>query len=221
MRRGRNLQEANWRAPGAPRIPDRVSGARLHDAAAVCRRLKHDSACVGIRRGGSAGLSPAADYKKARPANQRGNHTEHFVEVGFRRDTAQEWVTSPGMFSDRLWSPYSRITQTIACFLAIEFAFIPPIHLWGVGEARTPLWLWTTDYSFFLNLLLPAFLLVSTLVATGARPLWLHLEKRLSGGMQQKTWRAGGHFWDAVRVGRLQGSRLSLRERSPVARDSR
>jgi hypothetical protein len=122
----------------------------------------------------------------------------------FSWDTRQTWTHSPGMFRDRLDSPLSRITQTSICFLLIEFAFIPPVHLWAMGESRTPLWLWSSEYSFFLNLLLPALLLVCTLVATGARPLWLHLEA-IEWADASEELENTDHFWDAV-IGRLQGS---------------
>src|SRR5579883_885283 len=123
-------------------------------------------------------------------------------------DTLQQWVNSPGMFRDGLSSRASRVTQTVVCFALIEFAFVPPIHLWGMGESRTPLWLWTGEYSFFVNLLLPPLLLVCTLVATGARPLWLHLEA-VEWAQVTEELEQSEHFFDAV-VGRLQGSLNSL-----------
>jgi hypothetical protein len=132
----------------------------------------------------------------------------HSFVSWFSWDTLQDWVNSPGMFRDGLSSPFSRIRQTIICFLLIEFSFIPPIHLWGIGESRTPIWLWTSGYAFFLNLLLPAVLLICTLIATGARPLWLHLEA-IEWADASEELESTGHFWDAV-VGRLQGSSSSL-----------
>jgi hypothetical protein len=99
----------------------------------------------------------------------------HSFVSWFSWDPKQPWVHSPGMFHDRITSRYRRLTQTVLCFLLIDIAFVPPIHLWGVGEMLTPVWLWTSAYHFFLHLLLPTFFLLSALIATGARPLWMHL----------------------------------------------
>jgi hypothetical protein len=132
----------------------------------------------------------------------------HSFVSWFSWDTAQEWVKSPGVFRDGLASRFSRITQTVVCFILIEFAFVPPIHLWGVGESRTPVWLWSSEYSFFVNLLLPPLILVCTLAATGARPLWLYLEAVEWAEVSTEIEHTE-HFFDAV-VGRLQGSLNSL-----------
>lgn len=100
----------------------------------------------------------------------------HSFVSWFSWDPKQAWVHSPGMFHDRLSSRYHRITQTVFCSLVIDISFVPPIHLWGSGEMLTPVWLWTSAYHFFVNLLLPVFLLLCVLTATGARPLWMYLE---------------------------------------------
>ena len=94
----------------------------------------------------------------------------------FSWDTQQHWVHSPGMFRDGLYSRYRRVTQTVLCFVVLQIAFVPPIQFWGDGEMLTAKWLWSSAYQFFGNLFLPALLLFCALIATGARPLWMHLE---------------------------------------------
>lgn len=131
----------------------------------------------------------------------------HAFVSWFSWDPKQEWVNSPGLFSDGLVSPFRRITQTVGCFVLLEVAFIPSIHLWGVGPTLSAMWLWSSQYEFFLNLLLPPAMLACTLIATGARPLWLQLEaiewKEASEELESKS------FWDAA-VGRLLSSRNKL-----------
>ena len=128
----------------------------------------------------------------------------HSFVSWFSWDTGQVWVHSPGMFDDQLRSRLSRKAQTAICFLLIEFAFIPPIHLWASGLSWTPIWLWTGQYAFFVNLFLPVLLLMCTLIATGARPLWLHLEA-IEWADVSPDLEPSEHFWDAV-IGRLQNS---------------
>ena len=108
------------------------------------------------------------------------------------------------MFHDRLSSRFRRLTQTVAYFVLIQVAFIPPIHLWGLGEFLTPMWLWTAGYHFYVSLLLPVFFLICALIATGARPLWMHLEA-VEWAETSDDLDAERHYWDAV-VGRLQNS---------------
>jgi hypothetical protein len=93
----------------------------------------------------------------------------------FSWDARQAWVRAPGMFRDELSSRFSRLTQVVCCFVFLDMAFIPSVHLWGAGEPLAPTWLWTSVYQFFLNLVLPALFILCALVATGARPLWMHL----------------------------------------------
>jgi hypothetical protein len=93
----------------------------------------------------------------------------------FSWEPKQTWVDSPGMFWDRLPSRFRRITQTSACFMSVQICFVPPIILWGGGQWLTPEWLWGSALGFFTNLLLPVFLFLCVLLATGARPLWIHL----------------------------------------------
>jgi hypothetical protein len=135
----------------------------------------------------------------------------HSFVSWFSWDPKQAWVNSPGMFHDRLYSPYQRITQTVACFVLMEIGFVPPIHLWGVGEFLTPPWLWTTGYHFFLNLLLPAFLVLCTLISTGARPLWMHLEA-IEWAEASEELEKIEHYFDAI-VGRLQPSKSGKKHR--------
>jgi hypothetical protein len=139
------------------------------------------------------------------------NINVHSFVSWFSWDPKQPWVNSPGMFHDRLNSPYQRITQTVLCFVLVEIAFVPPMHLWGVGELLTPIWLWTTGYHFFLNLLLPAFLLLCALVSTGARPLWMHLEA-IEWAEASEELEKIEHYFDAV-VGRLQSSKSGKKHR--------
>jgi hypothetical protein len=115
-------------------------------------------------------------------------------------DTAQQWVKSPGMFKDRLYSPLTRVAQTAGCFFLVQVALIGPIGNWGTGLRGSPIWLWRIDYDFFLNLLFPALLLICTLVSTGARPLWIYLEA-IEWAEASEELEEGG-IWDAL-VGRL------------------
>lgn len=108
----------------------------------------------------------------------------HAFVSWFSWDPRQAWVNSPGMFSDGLDSPFSRLTQTLCCFLLIQITFVPPVHLWGSGELLTPGWLWTLFFSFFLNLFLPVLLVLSVLIATGARPLWAYLSSVEGGSLE-------------------------------------
>jgi hypothetical protein len=124
----------------------------------------------------------------------------HSFVSWFSWDPKQPWVNSPGMFRDWLISPYRRTTQTVVCFVLMQIAFVPPMHLWGVGEILTPGWLWTIGYQFFLNLLLPAFLLLCALISTGARPLWMHLEA-IEWAEASEELEKIEHYFDAV-VGR-------------------
>jgi len=132
----------------------------------------------------------------------------HSFVSWFSWDPKQEWIHSPGMFHDGLSSRFRRLTQTVVCFVLLEIAFIPPVHLWGTGELLTANWLWTSGYHFFLNLLLPVFFVVCALVATGARPLWMHLEA-VEWAETSDELDAERHYWDAV-VGRLQNSKNRL-----------
>lgn len=116
-------------------------------------------------------------------------------------DTAQQWVHSPGVFHDGLSSRVRRTTQTVVCFVLIQIAFIPPIQSWGLGEALTPKWLWTSGYHFFVHLLFPVFFLLCALVATGARPLWMHLDA-IEWVESSEEMNAEHHYWDGI-VGRL------------------
>jgi hypothetical protein len=93
----------------------------------------------------------------------------------FAWDPAQGWLESPGMFRDRLPSRYWRLINATTCFTLVHITFVPPITLWGSGEWLTPIWLWGSACGFFLNLFLPVLLFISVLIATGARPLWIHL----------------------------------------------
>jgi hypothetical protein len=108
----------------------------------------------------------------------------HAFVSWFSWDPRQDWVHSPGMFRDGLNSPFSRLTQTLCCLLLVQITFVPPVHLWGSGELLTPGWLWTLFFSFFLNLFLPVLLLLSALIATGARPLWAYLSTVEGGSLE-------------------------------------
>jgi hypothetical protein len=132
----------------------------------------------------------------------------HSYVSWFSWDLRQDWTDSPGMFRDGLYSKYRRLTQTIVCFGLIQLSFVSPMHLWGIGELLTPSWLWTTAYHFFANLLLPPFFLTCTLVATGARPLWMHLEA-IEWADASEELDDTRHYWDAV-AGRLQNSENPL-----------
>ncbi len=93
----------------------------------------------------------------------------------FAWDPAQERLESPGMFWDRLPSRFRRLTQATMCFALVQITFVPPIILWGSGDWLTPVWLWSSACGFFVNLFLPVLLFICVLIATGARPLWIHL----------------------------------------------
>lgn len=131
----------------------------------------------------------------------------HAFVSWFSWDPKQNWVNTPGLFQDRLASRFRRLTQTVGCFVLLEIAFIPSIHLWGTGEALTAAWLWTFQYEFFLNLLLAPLMLGCSLIATGARPLWLQVEAIEWADVSEDFHRRG--VWDAA-VGRIQSSKNSL-----------
>jgi hypothetical protein len=101
-------------------------------------------------------------------------------------DPEQDWVNSPGYFNDRLVGPFDRGLLTMGAFALVSIAFVPPLPFWTWGNFVQCLWI--AQYSFFLHVLLPALLLVLTLLAIGARPMvmFLFAVERMEDGEEEE-----------------------------------